>query len=200
MLALPSAGSWLRAAPMPPSSSGEHRIARLARNMDRRCAIGLAKPLGVQQPEARAFALADDYDAATRRVATQLLVFWGVDTARRQLDDGDRHLRGDRAEDAGDAVVLSRGSVENRHAGDTSTVEFEICVNRNEPIECEFLDRGCCAKAGGLLDQPIGAGLIAHCSCAMNTLRIPCPQPRGCAGNSVVGQARTGTGWRDGFH
>src|SRR6516165_5500782 len=63
----------------PPSGGGEHRVARLARDMNRRCAVGIAKPLGVQQPEARVCAVAEDDETAMRWVAAQLLVFWGVD-------------------------------------------------------------------------------------------------------------------------
>jgi len=85
-------------------------------------------------------------------VAPQLFVVRGVDTAWRQLGDCNRRLRSDRAEDAGDPIAPGGGSVENRHAWDADTVEFQIGVNRIETIEREFLDRGCCAEADGLLN------------------------------------------------
>jgi len=69
-----------------------------------------------------------------------------------------------------------------------------MSVDRVEAIEPELFDRGFSAEACGLLDQPVGVGLVTRGSGAMDALRIPCPEPRSRPGNSVVGQAITGIG------
>jgi hypothetical protein len=68
---------------------------------------------------------------------------------------------------------------------------LSIGINRIEAIQRELF--GCRAKAGRFTHQPVRASLITRSGGAMKALQIPCCQPNGRAGRSVVGQAPIGT-------
>jgi hypothetical protein len=177
------------------SASGgcEHSLARLARNMNCRRAVRAAEPLGIQQPKAGLRPRADDHEAAMRCVAPQPFAIRGIDAAGRQLGHRDRRFAADGStdgsKDTGDASGGRGGGVEHRNTGDMPAAAFQIGVSRVEAIEREIFDPGRSAKAGRLADQPVGAGLVARRSGAMDALSILCGQPRRRAGRAVVRHA-----------
>src|SRR3984893_16018606 len=110
----------------PVHRGSEHRVAGLARELDCRCPMRLAEALRIQEPKARPRAVAQDDQAAMRRVAAQLFVIRGIDADRRQLGDADRGIRADDAQGAADAIRRGGGSIEKRYAEDARSGTFEI--------------------------------------------------------------------------
>jgi hypothetical protein len=165
-----------------PIGGGEHRLAHLAGDVDRRRPVGMAKPLGIQQPHARPGALAKDRETAMGMIAAQPFVIRGMDKSGRQLGDGDSRLAPDRAERAGNAISGGDGGVEDRHTGEAGAGDLQIDRKRLEAIERKLLITGCDAEIGGLMPKPVGARFVARRRSAVEALRIPCPQPRVRAG------------------
>src|SRR3984893_8422383 len=115
-----------RSGRRPLCCGSEHRVAGLARELDCRCPIRLAEALRIQEPKAGPRAVAQDDEAAMRRVAAQLFVIRGIDADRRQLGDADRGVRAEDTQGAADAVRRGGGSIEKRYAEDARSGTFEI--------------------------------------------------------------------------
>ncbi len=148
-------------------------VARFARDMYGRRAIGLAEALGIQQPHARLAASADDHEAAVCCIAAHPLVRRGVDDLRRPFGDADLGVTAERPEPAADAVVAGGRRVEDRDSGDALPVDIEMSVGRVQPIDREFLDGARGAERGNFASRPFGPGRIRRGSGAVPALPVP---------------------------
>jgi hypothetical protein len=87
--------------------TGEYRTSRLARDMDRRRAIGIAEAFGIQKPNAGVRTFAEDHQGAMHGRAPNPLVFPGINRSGCQLGDEDPLVMSPRPS----APVMPFGSV-----------------------------------------------------------------------------------------
>ena len=150
-------------------------------HMHGRGAVGVAKPLGVEEAEAGPVTGAQHDERTVAGVAADTLEFAGIDCARRQFGDADIGVAAEDAETPFNSGVRGRRRIEHRHRRDLPHAEFEKAADRVEPVEREFLDRHLDAECGRLPRQPGGAGSAADRRGAVDAELIPGGEPCRCA-------------------
>jgi 2-iminobutanoate/2-iminopropanoate deaminase len=153
-----------------------------ARHMHRRRTVRISELLGVEQPQPRPLAGAQDNDRTIWTVAADALEFAGVDRSGRQFGDANLGLAADSPEPAGNALRIGRRCIEYRYCLDAPAIQLEKTFDWREPVEREFLDRCLGAERGGFPRQPGRAGSAAHGRGAVDALPIPGGEPPRRAG------------------